>query len=236
MTSTMTDCPDTPTTQAVRRDRCRPEAATLFRPHPDVGSPAELIERARVTGLRNGRGLSVAMLAEQQRCRMLGRKAAMVVVDLLDAPEGPGSPSAVLTSASGPMPRQQTSCGLAADPDPRDAWVRVAEIFTGASHACDVAARLEGGRFVILAVESDLRLGTALGTRLRRELRGGGLHAHLGIAARLVGETMNYTLQRATTYPTLRTCTRHRAHPRSLPLSVAAGATLSGDCDTELPQ
>lgn len=198
---------------------------------PDSAAPAGWIERDPATGLRNSHGLATAMRAEQERCRLFGSKAALLVIDLLPAAQPLASPVAPRSTTARPTTTQSTRARNAQKADLAATWMRVVEILTQVCHACDIGARVDAGRFVVLAVESDLRAGTALGTRLRRELRAAGLHASIGVAARRVGETMDDTLQRAACNPALHTHLRRPVPP----LSVAAPpATVPGPRDPEL--
>lgn len=173
--------------------------ATLLAGHadPDDSAPAAAvaIERDPITGLRNQAGFAAILKAEQERCRVYGSKASIVVIDLDDNAPRPSTEPAALTSAvtSRPVEPTQTS-----DPPASSAiWAQVADMLLANCHDCDVAARLSDQRFAILAVETDLLGATALGTRLRRLLRAAGIHATVGVAGRRVGEDLTDTLRRA---------------------------------------
>ncbi len=183
---------------------------------------AGLIKRDPATGLRNGHGLATARQAEQERCGLFGNKAALILIDVR-----PSAPALVRPATAPPRrpragPAQSTDTCDANDLVLRTTWTRVAEILTAACHGCDVVARLDAARFVVLAVESDLRAATALGHLLRRELWTAGLHASIGIAARRVGETMEDTLQRAALDPVLHTHPRRPNRRLSIPAALQA--------------
>jgi GGDEF domain-containing protein len=126
-----------------------------------------LVERDRVTGLRNRRGWDAAVEQEDTRCRRYGAAASVLVLAL-----EPGS----------------------ATPDGVE---RCAGVLTGSCRPGDVLAHLGAQEFAVLALECDLVAARALHARLRVQLRTAGLAAATAVATRRAGEGLADACARA---------------------------------------
>lgn len=127
-------------------------------------------ERARrdaaldpLTGLANRRGWDDLLVAEEDRCRRHGHPASVVSIDL-----------------DGLKWTNDTFGHEAGDELLRTAGRAIA----AALRRHDVAARIGGDEFAVLAVQADAASGTVLVDRLQRAFAASGVGASIGISAR----------------------------------------------------
>lgn len=135
-----------------------------------------LAERDPVTGLRNRRGFQVMLNLEEGRARRFGTRSSVLVLHVDD-----------LETVTERLSRLAGQAVLR----------RCAALLTEVAGLGDVPARVEGGEFAVLAVQTDPVGARALAVRLRRRLRTAQLRASVGVATRRVGEDLTQTWQRA---------------------------------------
>jgi diguanylate cyclase len=132
-----------------------------------------LADRDALTALSNRRGFDNAVVTEHGRGQRFGTRSSIVVITLDDS--------------SG------ATRGLCTDQDLR----RCAEVLMELCQPGDVAARVDGTTFALLAVQVDDAAVRALRARLRHALRASDLPAFVGIATRRPGEDLGATWVRA---------------------------------------
>jgi diguanylate cyclase (GGDEF)-like protein len=116
-----------------------------------------------LTGLYNRRGWARLLEAEENRCRRYGHSACVVAVDLDN------------------LKRVNDSHGhFAGD----ELIARAAGVLASVARAQDIAARVGGDEFLLLAVECDRSGAATLADRLRADFAFAGVNASIGYALR----------------------------------------------------
>jgi len=116
-----------------------------------------------LTGLVNRRGWELLLDREEQRCRRYGALASVLIIDL----DG--------------LKAVNDTAGHAAG----DAVLRTAaDVLRDAVRSADIVARLGGGEFAVLSVETDLPAAHTERARLRDLLAAAGVPASVGVATR----------------------------------------------------
>jgi diguanylate cyclase (GGDEF)-like protein len=116
-----------------------------------------------LTGLFNRRGWSQLMAREEERCRRHGNQAGVLVLDLDDL-------KVVNDSLGHPAGDQLIS--------------RTSAVLKRVLRSQDLAARVGGDEFAILAVECGASAAESLRTRVRAALERDGINASIGLAMR----------------------------------------------------
>lgn len=127
----------------------------------------------RAGGVRNSRGWEAALATEQERAARYGLPVSVLVVGL----DGSGRGDPTTGEATGQAAAEQ--------------------VLQAACRPGDLVARTGSGLLGVLAVHCDAVSALALARRVRVELRGAGLSASLGVAARHAHETLAQTSDRA---------------------------------------
>jgi GGDEF domain-containing protein len=138
----------------------------------DAANAYALAERDPVTRLRNRRGFEHALATEQGRGLRFGTRSSVLVATL----DQPGDPTSALAV---------------------DRIRRCAEVLNGLGRPGDLAARIGGTDFAMLAVQTDGIGARALQARLRRSLRTAQLPARTATATCRSGEDLTETWERA---------------------------------------
>ena len=116
-----------------------------------------------LTGLFNRRGWVQLLAGEESRCRRHGHPASVLVIDLDD------------------LKRENDSRGhFAGD----QVIARAGSVISAVARSQDVAARVGGDEFALLAVECDRSQSAALISRLTEALAAAGIRASMGGAVR----------------------------------------------------
>jgi diguanylate cyclase (GGDEF)-like protein len=116
-----------------------------------------------LTGLISRRGWQEALVAEEDRCARHGHPAAVIMIDL----DGFRSVNSQDGRAVGD-----------------DLLRRAGAAINGAIRAHDIAARIGGDEFAILAPECDTKTVDRLALRIRKTLKASGIRASVGSATR----------------------------------------------------
>lgn len=127
-------------------------------------------------GLPNRRAFELMVRVEEARCRRYGSAAAIAMVDL-----------------DGLKQVNDTDGHAAGD----RMIIKAARALTDAKRASDVAFRIGGDEFAVLATECDDAGVTALVSRLRHALEAADLHASIGAAVRRPQGTLDDAIVRA---------------------------------------
>ena len=116
-----------------------------------------------LTGLFNRRGWTRLLAGEEERCRRYGHPAAVLAIDLDDLK--------TVNDSRGHFAGDQLLAGAGA-------------VLSGVARSADVAARVGGDEFALLAVECDAPSSAILTERLRVALVQAGVRASIGAAMR----------------------------------------------------
>lgn len=143
----------------------------------DAAAAYALAERDSITGLANRRGWLSTLKRENERIRRYGSNSSVLVVSLDDV--------------------RSMNAGSELNEDD-DRLRRCADVLASLGRPGDVAARLGGEEFGLMAVECDAACARSLLTRLRVNLRTAGVQASTGAATRRLGEDLIETFRRAT--------------------------------------
>lgn len=144
--------------------------STLLQTEMQFANEARRAERAQaealsdaLSGLFNRRGWLRLLAGEEQRCRRYGHPAGVIAIDLDDL--------------KGVNDRHGHFAG-------DELIARAGSVLRTVVRSSDVAARVGGDEFALLAVESDPAAATALLERLRAALAEADVRASLGLAMR----------------------------------------------------
>ena len=129
-----------------------------------------------LTGLYNRRGWDQLLTAEESRCRRHGRAACLVSIDLDDLK--------VVNDSGGHEKGDEL-------------LRRTGQALRAIIRTQDVAARVGGDEFAILAVECDAEAVRALQARLESGLGSAGISASLGVALRSADLDLTQTWRKA---------------------------------------